>query len=130
MLSRATGHEVTAGFMGDIMKSATADGALWLAVLAFAVVAPLTEELLARGFLYRGWSESFLRVPGAIALSSLVWTSMHLQYDWFFLGEVFSIGLVLGYIRYRSQSIWLTALLHGLNNLAAVIQTLLLAGSN
>ncbi|HEY3791315.1 MAG TPA: type II CAAX endopeptidase family protein [Bradyrhizobium sp.] len=130
LLARATGHGVTAGFMGDIMQSATADGVLWLAVLAFAVVAPFTEELLARGFLYRGWSESFLRVPGAIVLSSLVWTSMHIQYDLFFLGEVFSIGLVLGYIRYRSQSIWLTTLLHGLNNLAAVIQTVLLAGSH
>jgi membrane protease YdiL (CAAX protease family) len=58
-----------------------------------------------------------------------VWTSLHLQYDWFFLGEVFSIGLVLGYIRYRSRSIWLTVLLHGLNNLAAVVQTIILTGS-
>ncbi|MBU6465017.1 MAG: CPBP family intramembrane metalloprotease [Bradyrhizobium sp.] len=129
LLSRATGHEVTAGFMGDILKSATADGVLWLAVLAFAVVAPFTEELLARGFLYRGWSESFLRVPGAIVLSSLVWTAMHVQYDLFFLGEVFSIGIVLGYIRYRSQSIWLTTLLHGLNNLAALIQTIVMTQS-
>ncbi len=40
---------------------------------------------------------------------------------------MFSIGLVLGYMRYRSQSIWLTILLHGLNNLAALAQTLLLA---
>ena len=58
-------------------------------------------------------------------LSSLVWTSLHLQYDWFFFGEVFSIGLVLGYFRYRSQSIWLTIVLHGLNNLAAMVQTYL-----
>jgi membrane protease YdiL (CAAX protease family) len=127
-VSRATGHEVTAGFMGEVLQSATADGALWLAVLAFAVAAPMSEEFFARGFLYRGWSESFLRVPGAIVLSSLVWTSLHLQYDWFFLGEVFSIGLVLGYVRYRSQSIWLTVLLHGLNNLAAVVQTIWMAG--
>ena len=129
LLSKATGHEVTAGFMGDIMKSVMSDGVLWLAVLAFAVVAPLTEELLARGFLYRGWSESFLRVPGAIVLSALVWTAMHVQYDLFFLGEVFSIGLVLGYVRYRSQSIWLTTLLHGLNNLAALIQTIVMTHS-
>ena len=128
MVSRATGREVTPGFMGDVLQSARADGALWLLLLAFAVAAPITEEFFARGFLYRGWSESFLRVPGAILLSSLVWTSLHLQYDWFFLGEVFSIGLVLGYIRYRSQSIWLTVLLHGLNNLAAVVQTIWLVG--
>ena len=47
-----------------------------------------------------------------------MWTALHLQYDWFFLGEVFSIGLLLGYLRYRSNSIWLTVVLHGLNNLA------------
>src|ERR1700761_9509977 len=129
LLARATGHEVTAGFMGDVMQSATSGGVLWLAVLAFAVVAPFTEELLARGFLYRGWSESFLRVPGAIVLSSLVWTGLHLQYNWYFLGEVFSIGLLLGYVRYRSNSTWLTIILHGLNNLGAVIQTILLTSS-
>ena len=129
LVSRATGREVEPGFMGDVLKSARADGALWLLVLAFCVAAPVSEELFARGFLYRGWSESFLRVPGAILLSSLVWTGLHLQYDWFFLCEVFSIGLLLGYLRYRFNSTWLTIVLHGLNNLAATLQTMWLAGS-
>src|SRR5882724_6872771 len=74
MLSRATGREVAPGFMGDVLKSAQAEGALWLLVLAFCVAAPITEEFFARGFLYRGWSESFLKPAGAIVLSSLVWT--------------------------------------------------------
>jgi membrane protease YdiL (CAAX protease family) len=128
-ISRATGREVEPGFMGDVMKTARNDGAVWLLVFAFCAAAPVTEEFFARGFLYRGWSESFLRVPGAIILSSLVWTSLHLQYNWYFLGEVFSIGLLLGYVRYRSNSTWLTIILHGLNNLAAVVQTILLTGS-
>jgi hypothetical protein len=127
-LSRITGREVEPGFMGDVLKSARDDGALWLLVLSFCVAAPVTEEFFARGFLYRGWSESFLRPLGAIVLSSLVWTGLHLQYDWYFLGEVFSIGLLLGYIRYRSNSTWLTIILHGLNNLAAVVQTILVVG--
>jgi hypothetical protein len=127
-VSRATGREVTAGFMGEVLQSARGDGVVWLLVLAFSVAAPVTEELFARGFLYRGWSESFLGVPGAILLSSLVWTLLHLQYDWFFLGEVFSIGLLLGYLRYRFNSTWLTIFLHGLNNLAAVVQTILITG--
>jgi membrane protease YdiL (CAAX protease family) len=125
-LSRATGREVEPGFMGDVLKSARDDGALWLLVVSFCVAAPVTEEFFARGFLYRGWSESFLRPLGAIVLSSLVWTALHMQYDWYFLGEVFSIGLLLGYIRYRSNSTWLTIILHGLNNFAAVVQTILL----
>jgi uncharacterized protein len=127
-LSRASGREVMPGFMIDVLKSARADGVLWLLVLAFCVAAPVSEELFARGFLYRGWSESFLGPTGAILLSSAVWTSLHLQYDWFFLGEVFSIGLLLGYLRYRFKSTWLTIFVHGLNNLAAVVQTMLLAG--
>ena len=128
-VSRLTGREVTPGFMGDVLQSARDDNALWLLVIAFCVAAPVTEEFFARGFLYRGWSETVLRPGGAILLSTLVWTALHLQYDWFFLGEVFSIGLLLGYLRYRSNSIWLTVVLHGLNNLGAVVQTMLLAGT-
>ena len=65
---------------------------------------------------------------GAIVLSSLVWTALHLQYDRYFLGQVFTIGLLLGYLRYRFNSIWLTVIVHGLNNLAALAQTILLTG--
>lgn len=127
-VSRAAGREVAPGFMGDVLQSARADGALWLLAAAFCVAAPVSEELFARGFLYRGWSESFLGVPGAILLSSMVWTALHLQYDWFFFGEVFSIGLLLGYLRYRFNSTWLTIFVHSLNNAAAVVQTIMLAG--
>jgi uncharacterized protein len=128
LLSRALGREITPGFMEEVLRSARADGALWLLVIAFCVAAPVSEELFARGFLYRGWSESFLRPAGGIVLSSLFWTALHLQYDWFFFGEVFSIGLLLGYLRYRFHSTWLTIFVHGLNNLAAVVQSIWLAG--
>src|SRR3979490_2611208 len=128
LLSRATGREVEPGFMGEVLKSARADGALWLLLIAFCVAAPITEEFFARGFLYRGWAESSLRPVGAIILSSLAWTVLHLQYDWFFFGEVFSIGLLFGYLRYRTNSTWLTVVLHGLNNLAATMQSIWMAG--
>ncbi len=130
LLSKTIGRDVQPGFMGEVLKSARADNALWLLVLAFCVGAPVTEEFFARGFLYRGWSESFLRPAGAIFLSSLVWTAMHLQYDLFFLGEVFSIGLLLGYLRYRSNSTWLTVIVHGINNLAATLQTIWLTSQS
>jgi uncharacterized protein len=130
LVSRAMGRDATPGFMMDVLKSAREHGALWLLVIAFCIAAPITEELFARGFLYRGWSESALGPIGAILLSSAVWTALHLQYDWFFFGEVFSIGLLFGYLRYRFNSLWLTIILHGLNNLAAVVQTILLAGSS
>jgi membrane protease YdiL (CAAX protease family) len=130
LVSRAFGREASPGFMGDVLKSAQAEGALWVLVIAFSVAAPVSEELFARGFLYRGWSESFLRPAGAILLSSLVWTLLHLQYDLFFLVEVFSIGLLFGCLRYRYNSTWLTIVLHGLNNFAATLQTLWLTGQS
>jgi len=128
VLSRLSGRESEPGFMVDVLKSARADGALLLLIVAFCVAAPVSEEFFARGFLYRGWSESRLGPLGAIVLSSLVWTGLHLQYDWFFFGEVFTLGLWFGYLRYRSGSTWLTIVLHGLNNLGAVVQTIWLAG--
>jgi membrane protease YdiL (CAAX protease family) len=129
LLSRMLGREISPGFMVEVLKSAQADGALWLLVLAFAVAAPVTEELMVRGFLQRGWSESVLGPMGAILLSSLVWTAMHVQYyDWFLFSEVMSIGLLLGYMRYRSGSTWLTIVMHGINNFAATLQTIWLAG--
>jgi membrane protease YdiL (CAAX protease family) len=131
LLSRMLGREVSPGFMVDVLKSAQADGALWLLVIAFAVAAPATEELMVRGFLYRGWSESALGPFGAIVLSSLVWTAMHAQYyDWFLFSEVLSIGLLLGYMRYRSNSTWLTIIMHGINNFAATLQSIWLAGQS
>ena len=49
MLSRALGREITPGFMGDVLKSAQDEGALWLLVIAFCVAAPVSEEFMARG---------------------------------------------------------------------------------
>jgi len=130
LMSRAIGHQTEPGFMLDVLKSARDDGALGLMIFAFCVAAPVSEELLARGFLYRGWSETFLQVPGAIVLSSLVWTTMHMQYEWYFFGEIFSLGLWFGYLRYRSSSTWLTIVLHGLNNFGAFLQGFWLSGQS
>lgn len=123
-MSRALGREATPGFMTDLLKSGRDKGAAFLLLFAFSVAAPMSEEFLARGFLFRGWSASFLRVPGAILLSSLVWTVVHLQYDMYFLAEVFTIGLWFGYMRHRANSLWLTTILHALNNLTAVVLTM------
>jgi len=42
MISRLAGREVAPGFMGEVLESARADGALWLLLLAFCVAAPLS----------------------------------------------------------------------------------------
>lgn len=127
LMSRAIGREIVPGF--DVFKATHDQGVVvvWLLALAFGVAAPIWEEVFARGVLYRGWSQTFLRVPGAIVLSSLAWTLMHQQYDWYGLGEVFCLGLWFGYMRYRSDSTLLAIVIHGLNNFAVLAQAFYLA---
>ena len=113
LLSRALGREITPGFMGEVLKSARADGALWLLVLAFCVAAPDVGGIFRPRLSLPRLLGVVPAVPGAIALSSLAWTALHLQYDWFFFTEIFSIGVLFGYIRYRTNSTWLTVVLTG-----------------
>jgi len=112
----------SSAFVVDAYSNAQTNGWLPVLVIAFCVTAPVGEEFIIRGFLLRGWSQSFLRPLGAIVLSSAVWTALHTQYNWFYLSEIFAIGLLLGYLRYRSGSTWLTVSLHAAINLIALVE--------
>jgi membrane protease YdiL (CAAX protease family) len=114
-------------FQTDTFTSARRDG--WLAPLLVAVVlvGPIGEETMFRGFLYRGWVRpGFVVTP--ILLITLMWSAMHMQYDWFGVTQVFLVGLVLGWLRWRSGSSLLTIVLHILVNLEASIETFLRVG--
>ena len=82
--------------------------------------APVAEEFLVRGFLLRGWSQSFLAPTGAVVLSSAAWAAVHTQYNWFYMSEIFALGILLGVLRLRNGSTWLTVILHAANNAVAV----------
>ena len=86
--------------------------------ITLVVTAPVCEEIIFRGFLMRGWSESRIGAIGAIMLSSLVFTAIHLQYNLPTLVTVFVLSLVLGVMRWRSGSTTLTIMLHMAWNLA------------
>jgi membrane protease YdiL (CAAX protease family) len=116
------GREVVPGFMREAYLSARNSGALALFFLAVVIVAPVSEEIAFRGFLFRGLSASWLGVSGTIIATSAAWTAMHVQYDSFTLVQIFLIGLLLGWIRWASGSTLLTIMLHMLANLTACIQ--------
>jgi hypothetical protein len=100
----------------------------WTPLLWFAVVlcAPLAEEILFRGFLFKGWLHSPLSGWGTVLLTSLVWATLHQQYDLHGIAIVFAAGLLFGYARLRSGSIYPALAMHVLMNLLAMIQTALL----
>jgi membrane protease YdiL (CAAX protease family) len=127
LLRLAFGHAIP-DFMIDTYKTAKASGALDVYVIGFCVAAPVAEEFLFRGFVLRGWSQSFLRPAGAVVLSSLVWAYLHSQYNLFYMVCIFTFGILLGTLRLRSGSTWLTVMLHALHNLIAVAQVAWLIG--
>jgi uncharacterized protein len=102
-------------------RAAKLAGALPLLWMATVVVAPVTEELLFRGFLHRSWAASWLGLSGTIVLTSALWAVLHQQYNALGILCIFLMGLVLGWARQRSGSTRLTIMLHALNNLLAMI---------
>ena len=97
-------------------------------VLAIVVVGPAGEEIMFRGFLFRGWVTPGTRGVVAVVVITLLWAAMHVQYDWFGIGQVFVTGLVLGWIRWRSGSTSLTIVLHVLVNLESTVETMVKLG--
>jgi membrane protease YdiL (CAAX protease family) len=109
-------------FQTDTYASARRDGWLVPLLLAVVVIGPIGEEIMFRGFLYRGWVRPGFLVTPVIVLT-LLWSAMHIQYDWFGISQVFLTGLVLGWLRWLSGSTALTIVLHMLVNLEATIET-------
>jgi membrane protease YdiL (CAAX protease family) len=117
------GRDVIPAVMIKMYISARDGGLIVPFVLAIAVVAPVTEEIVFRGFVYRGWSRAWLGVAGTVLVTSALWALLHTQYDWDGVALIFAIGLVFGWLRWRSGSTSLTIALHVLINLGALAQT-------
>jgi hypothetical protein len=91
-------------------------GGMLVLLIGACVAGPMVEEFVVRGFMFRGWSESRVGPIGAIVLTAAVWALNHTQYDWFGRFWVFVMGLVLGHFRWRSNSTWLTVMVHSAVN--------------
>jgi membrane protease YdiL (CAAX protease family) len=123
-ISYLAGLDIVSPFQIEAFTTARTDGWIWPLVLAIVVVGPAGEEVMFRGFLFRGWVAPGARGVIAVVVIALVWAGMHVQYDWFGIGQVFLTGLVLGWLRWRSGSTLLTILLHVLVNLEGSLETL------
>ena len=105
-----SGRDLVTKFQLQSYTTAGTEG--WLPAMLFAaiLVAPAGEEIMFRGFLFRGWARSDRSAWPAIVVISIVWAMLHIQYDWTGMLQIFAIGLFLGWMRWRSGSILLTFL--------------------
>jgi membrane protease YdiL (CAAX protease family) len=118
------GRPIVPDFMLAAYRTAYSLPLLWLALM---VMAPLAEEIFFRGFLFKGIESSKLGPAGAIIITALAWSVMHLQYDIYGIAGLFVGGLLLGFARLRSNSIYPPIVMHALQNLIATIEVVVVS---
>jgi membrane protease YdiL (CAAX protease family) len=96
----------------------------WPILAAICIGAPMSEELLFRGFLFSGLAKSRIGVLGAAVVTTVLWTSLHLGYTLFGLFEVLGIGFYLSWVLIRTGSLWVTMFCHGVYNTVVAIALL------
>ncbi len=120
-----SGRALVTPFQQQSYTTAVAEGWLPAMLLGAIIVAPAGEEIMFRGFLFRGWARAERSAWPAIIVISALWAGLHMQYDWTGVLQIFAIGLFLGWARWRSESTLLTFALHALFNLEGTVETML-----
>ena len=109
-------------FMFNIYSTATSKPLLWTALV---IAAPVSEEIFFRGFLFYGILNTGLGPTGAIVLSSLIWAPLHIQYDLYGLTTVLVLGLLFGYARLKTNSVYIPIAMHALMNFLAAMEVMI-----
>jgi hypothetical protein len=103
--------------MMEVMKQMTG-GPFWSSFLVVAIFAPIFEEWLCRGMVLRGLLTK-MKPVWAIVISALFFAVIHAN-PWQAL-NAFLIGLLMGYVYYKTGSLILTMIIHFVNNGTAVV---------
>ncbi len=83
-------------------------------VVMTVVFAPILEELLFRGIILKGMLNKGVNPKNAILISALIFGAIH-GYPWQAVGAFF-LGIILGWIYERTESLLLPIMLHAFNN--------------
>jgi membrane protease YdiL (CAAX protease family) len=87
-------------------------------LVVIGIMVPIAEEILFRGVIQTYLVRRIGAVAGII-LSSLWFALLHIDVALF--APLFVIGLGLGFVRHRYQSIWGAVVLHAVNNMMGVL---------
>jgi len=101
----------------EMMLQAIGDNTT-LAFLTVAVAAPLLEEVLFRGIVLDGFLKNY-NPTKAIVWSAVIFGLVHLNPYQFI--PAFLIGLIMGWIYWKTGSLWLCILIHFINNSAGFV---------
>ena len=105
-------------WLEDTMKAMLENTPVWTTLVSVSIFAPLFEEWLCRGLVLRGLLRSHSPFS-AITISAVFFAVLHMN-PWQAV-PAFCLGLLFGYVYYRTGSLKLTMLMHCANNTMAVI---------
>ncbi|MCK5738022.1 CPBP family intramembrane metalloprotease [bacterium] len=97
----------------ETMMRISTTGEFLLVLTSGVVVAGLCEEMLFRGFVQQAAENSRTDVTTAILLTSVIFALFHIP--WWYL-QTTVIGIILGVMAWKSNSILPGAIVHGINN--------------
>jgi membrane protease YdiL (CAAX protease family) len=92
-----------------------------LAAAVIGIGAPVSEELLFRGFLLSALAGTRLGFWGAALIATGLWTALHAGYTLMGILEVFTIGLMLSWLLWRTGSLRVAIFCHALYNSVVVL---------
>ena len=110
---------IVPGFMITAYQSA---GIYPLFFFTFIIAAPFLEELFFRGFLMDGLRQSFVGPVFAVIITSVFWGAIHTQYELFEIMFIVGMGLILGYARIKTRSIFTPFIMHAMINAIAMFE--------
>jgi membrane protease YdiL (CAAX protease family) len=105
-------------WLEDVMNQLLEGSPLWATLLSVSVFAPLFEEWLCRGIVLRGLLRK-MSPAAAISISAAFFAILHMN-PWQAI-PAFILGLLFGYVYYKTGSLKLTMLMHCVNNTMATI---------
>jgi len=101
-----------------LLKPDSFFGAILL-FIAVVILAPLGEEIIFRGFLQQILEKHWKDITQAILFTALIFSLIHMNPYWFV--QIYFLGVILGFLAWKTKSIIAPLILHSLNNSMALL---------
>jgi len=102
--------------LGQIMQPNSTLGYIFL-FLSVVIVAPIGEEIVFRGFLQKFLEDYWKDITRAVLITSLFFAMIHFNPFWTI--QIYLLGVVLGFLAWKTKSVVPSIILHSINNGAA-----------
>ena len=101
-----------------LSQSATVQTLVPIVILSGIIIAPIAEEIVFRGYLYKAFRDRF-KPWYAIVMSAALFSAIHLEP--LAAVQLFVIGIVLAYVYEKTDNLMAPIALHMLNNAVAFL---------